>query len=227
MRLPHGEPEQLTSDPSDDFSPQPSPDGRELAFHSWRAGSRDIYVLPLDGGPVQQVTSSPLQELRAELVARRPSAWSTPCLATREAFGSCGGIRPAFGARRWSEPRAWDLAGVVSRRTLDRVYQHIPGWFTLRSLVLILGRPAWSWIPPIPGASGRRRHDWSRDSRTLYFKSGDARGNAAFWAIPATGGTPRLLIRFDDPTVPPLAPNGSSAKAGCISRFRIGRVTSG
>ena len=43
---------------------------------------------------------------------------------------------------------------------------------------------------------------WSPDSRTLYFKSWDARGNAAFWAIPGHGGTPRLLIRFDDPTRP-------------------------
>ena len=47
---------------------------------------------------------------------------------------------------------------------------------------------------------------WSRDSRTLYFKSEDARGNAAFWAIPVTGGTPRLLIRFNDPTRPASRP---------------------
>ena len=58
-----GEPEQLTNDPADDFAPVPSPDGKEFAFHSWRAGgSRDIFVQRLDGGGVQQVTHSPLQE---------------------------------------------------------------------------------------------------------------------------------------------------------------------
>src|SRR6185437_9463935 len=35
-----GDPEQLSFDSVDDFSPAISPDGRELAFHSWRSGSR-------------------------------------------------------------------------------------------------------------------------------------------------------------------------------------------
>ncbi|MEP7067531.1 MAG: protein kinase, partial [Gemmatimonadota bacterium] len=49
QRLPNGEPEQLTTDPADDFSPTESPNGREVAFHSWRSGSRDVYTMPLDG----------------------------------------------------------------------------------------------------------------------------------------------------------------------------------
>ncbi len=44
--------------------------------------------------------------------------------------------------------------------------------------------------------------DWSADGRTIYFKSHDAQGRASFWSIPATGGRPRLLARFDDPTRP-------------------------
>src|SRR5579862_7700992 len=40
---------------------------------------------------------------------------------------------------------------------------------------------------------------WSADSRTLYFKSHDARGNTEFWSVPVTGGRPTLLTRFDDP----------------------------
>ena len=39
-----GEAERLTTDPADDFAPAPSPDGKSFAFHSWRSGSRDIYV---------------------------------------------------------------------------------------------------------------------------------------------------------------------------------------
>src|SRR5204862_575203 len=51
FRLPlaGGAAEQLTTDPADDFAPDLSPDGRELAYHSFRSGSRDIFVKPLDG----------------------------------------------------------------------------------------------------------------------------------------------------------------------------------
>jgi Tol biopolymer transport system component len=45
-----GEPERLTNDASDEFAPVLSPDGAEIAFHSWRTGSRDLWVQPLDGG---------------------------------------------------------------------------------------------------------------------------------------------------------------------------------
>ena len=40
---------------------------------------------------------------------------------------------------------------------------------------------------------------WGPDGRTIYFKSHDADGLASFWSVPMTGGTPRLLVRLDDP----------------------------
>ena len=40
------------------------------------------------------------------------------------------------------------------------------------------------------------------DGRTTYFKVLDPHGQASFWAIAATGGRPRLLVRFDDPLKP-------------------------
>ena len=58
MPLGGGEPERLTNDPAGDFGPEVSPDGRWLAYFSWRTKSRDIFVQPFDGGPVEQVTSS-------------------------------------------------------------------------------------------------------------------------------------------------------------------------
>ena len=42
---------------------------------------------------------------------------------------------------------------------------------------------------------------WSSDGRTIYFMGRDPRdGTVAIWRLPAAGGTPRLLVRFDDPT---------------------------
>ena len=49
-------------DPLDEFVPDLSPDGRHLAYHSWRTKSRDIFVQPLDGGPLEQVTATSSQE---------------------------------------------------------------------------------------------------------------------------------------------------------------------
>jgi hypothetical protein len=40
---------------------------------------------------------------------------------------------------------------------------------------------------------------WSPDSRLVYYVTYDAGGQAGLWAVALTGGTPRLLIRFDDP----------------------------
>ena len=55
-------PEQLTTDPADDFLPSWSPDGREIAFYSFRHGSRDLHVMTADGGSLQRLTDDPAQE---------------------------------------------------------------------------------------------------------------------------------------------------------------------
>jgi hypothetical protein len=41
---------------------------------------------------------------------------------------------------------------------------------------------------------------YAASGRDLYFKSHDASGAASFWSVPITGGHPRRLVRFDDPT---------------------------
>jgi hypothetical protein len=40
---------------------------------------------------------------------------------------------------------------------------------------------------------------YSRDGRTIYVAGTHADGRRGVWAIPAAGGTPRLVIAFDDP----------------------------
>ena len=101
----HSDPEQLSFDSVDDFSPAISPDGRELAFHSWRSGSRDIYVLPLGGGPEEQVAASPRQESRAE--------WSPDGSALVHLLFGTGGIwivrRDANG--HWGTPTERSRSG--------------------------------------------------------------------------------------------------------------------
>ena len=43
---------------------------------------------------------------------------------------------------------------------------------------------------------------WAPDGRKIYYKALDAEGRASLWSIPAEGGEPKLLVRFDDPTRP-------------------------
>ena len=41
---------------------------------------------------------------------------------------------------------------------------------------------------------------WSHDSRTIYFRAYDRRYVGNLWSIPAAGGTPKQLVRFDSPS---------------------------
>ena len=207
MRLPDGEPEQVVSDPSDDFSPRLSPDGREVAFHSWRSGSRDLYILPLDGGPLVQVTSSPLQEALP--------GWSSDGSAlVFNMFGIPGGVwvvrRDASGT--WGEPVERSPFGSWPSWSPDNRWIAFTSTFSGGSLMIVnpdSGVPVVVLDSAASGGVTVEMPIWSRDGRTIYFNSHDAKGNASYWSIPLTGGAPTLLTRFTDPAMPSYRPEWS------------------
>jgi Tol biopolymer transport system component len=47
---------------------------------------------------------------------------------------------------------------------------------------------------------------WSTDGRTIFYKAFDSEGRSSIWSITASGGQPRLLMRFDDPSRPSSRP---------------------
>ena len=63
--------------------------------------------------------------------------------------------------------------------------------------------------PANSGGVPAEMRNWASDSRTLYFNSHDAKGNESFWSVPLAGGTPKLLTRFTDPTMPAYRPEWS------------------
>jgi Tol biopolymer transport system component len=204
IALPHGAPERLTSDQYDDYQPDISPDGREVAFHSWRTGSRDIYVQPLDGGPLQQVTSSP----RQESIPR----WSPD--GTALAFldlTPTGGVwivrrRPD---RSWEAPVERVAAGFRPEWSPDGRWLAYASSLSGGSLLIVPvdSGPGRVLVDPTRGGGLRGESPlWSADGKTIFFRSHDAKGNASIWAIPAAGGTPRLLVHFDDPSHPSYRP---------------------
>ena len=205
QRLPNGEPEQLTTDSSDDFSPALSPDGREVAFHSWRSGSRDIYVMPLDGGPVTAVTAtSRLQEAEPD--------WSPDGRAlVFNIFGVPGGVdvvrRNANGS--WGNAVERSPNGSWAAWSPDGRWIAYTTNFLGGSLMII---PPDSGAPRmlLDSATSKgvyvEQPVWSTDSHSIYFKSHNTQGNAEFWSIPVTGGIPTLLTRFEDPRQPSNRP---------------------
>ena len=110
MALPGGTPERLTTDSSDDFFPAPSPDGREVAFHSWRGG------LARHLGDAARRRSGPAGDLLAgpggDRPRGRPTAigWCTASSRAAAASGRCAGATGP-GSRRSS------VSGTASRRT--------------------------------------------------------------------------------------------------------------
>ena len=205
IALPGGSPERLTTDEFNDFAPDLSPDGREIVFHSWRSGSRDIYVMPLDGGAVQQATSGPRQEMIA--------SWSPDgrALAYCELSATVGGIWVARRNvdRSWGTPVQRADSGLAPRWSPDGRWLTFASSFYGGSISVLpadSGPARIIYDPTSNGGPSAVWPSWSGDGREIYFKHFDDHGQASFWSIPATGGTPRLLVRFADPSRPSYRP---------------------
>ncbi|MDP3910792.1 MAG: protein kinase [Gemmatimonadales bacterium] len=202
VRLGADEPEQLTNGSTDVFAPAWSPDGREIAFHGFRGGHREVFVMPAEGGEPVQVTKG-TDDLRAPqwspegrrllLLANWPT---NPRLqiVTRGADGSWSGSEqlavvvesdtvPISGGA-WSPDGQWlvceggDRGVVIVPVEGGPARRLVPGWRT-------------AWVSP----------QWSDDGRLVYYLLADSSGSSVR-AVPASGGTPRVVVRFDDPTRP-------------------------
>ena len=190
-----GEPERLSADSGDDFMPSWSPDGNELAYYGFRDGRRRLYVMPVAGGASMAVLDDSGNQRfpdwapdghhlvyhsdrsgRFELytVERNGGAWAASHKLTS------GGGQDA----RWS-PDGRAIAYVRN----GELWVIAPDGGAPRVVV--------------PGADPSARPvpllaQWSSDGRTLFFKAADADGRASLWSVPAAGGEPRVLVRFDD-----------------------------
>jgi len=199
MPVSGGELEKLTTHPSDDFIPSWSPDGKEIVFYSFRKGNRDIHLMTADGRSIRQLTDDPAQERypdwspdgkeivfysdktgRQELyVISRESKnldWGTPRQLTFDGGSSC----------RWSPD------GRLIAYTWDDSLRVIPPEGGDPKVLVSSQYPADLPVPGFPA--------WSLDAQIVYYNALDLEGRSSFWSVPVFGGTPELLVRFDDPS---------------------------
>jgi serine/threonine-protein kinase len=199
MPVTGGDPIQVTTHPSDDFIPAWSPDGREIVFHSWRNGHRDLYVISAEGGAEVRLTDDPGQDFYADFTpdGRRIAFHSTRTgvneIHVIERTEAGWGEARSLGIRgtdaRWSPDGQWLLYDVGGALRLVR-----PDGTDDRLLLEPFVRDGVRWAAAFA--------HWSRDGRTVLFRANSSAGGRVFWSVPASGGTPRMIVRFDDPNRP-------------------------
>ncbi len=197
-----GAPEQLTTNPAGEYVQDFSPDGREIAYHSIREGVRHVFVMSADGSDPQQITFADLDESNPDF---RPDgntivyeAWT----ATPDGIWSVS--RPRRGAP-WGRPRRLTASGTDPSCSPDgRWIAYIRGGALHLMLADGSGDRTLVESAEVSHAPGPDFAYWSPDSRTIYYKAFDAEYRASIWSVPVSGGPPRLLVRFDDPSRPSL-----------------------
>ena len=188
-----GQPEQLTTDPADDFGPTVSPDGRMVAFHSLRSGpgNRDVFVMPAGGGPATRVSTSPGDD--------RVARWSPDgqALSWNDSFTPDSGLLVSRrgGSSTWSPPVRF--LGFEGEWMPDGSGFAVFDSLGLQRLNLSTGERSLLLASPVANRLGQ--FSWSADGRLLYGPVFDSLGRMSIQSIVVPGGRARTLVYSDNP----------------------------
>jgi dipeptidyl aminopeptidase/acylaminoacyl peptidase len=194
-------PVQLTTDPSDEFGPTWSPDGREVAYYAVRDGVRHIFVMRATGQDVVQVTADSLQDQQPKwspdgqslVFYRRDGAGVDRLFITTRGDDSTWGA-PRQLTTEYATGAAWSPDG----RSI--AFSDREGNLRLigpeRGESRILARPA-----EVGGLPIRRPH-WLWTEPALVARVEGPAGTGGIWRFSMMGEPPREVIRLDDPARP-------------------------
>ena len=194
-----GKLEQLTTHPADDFLANFSPDGKWLAFYSFRNGNRDLYIMSSDGDSLSQITRDPAQE--------RYPTWSPD--GSKLVFHSDKtGQQELYIIARddtgsWGKP--WQLTSTGGSCPKWSPSGDLIAYFFNGDVWVISpeGNPPRILVPHQPEANAYYGA-WARDGKVLFYKAKDRDFLSTIWSVPISGGTPKLLVRFDNSLRPSL-----------------------
>jgi TolB protein len=189
---------QLTAGSADDANPAFSPDGRQIAFASTRAGNWQIFVMTVDGKSVTQITTGPMQAIHP--------TWAPD--GNRLAFASLGSKSGQW--ELWTvnlqtnEKRMigyglfpnWSPSRDVDRIAFQRPRQRGSRWFSLWTLDLIDGEATHVTEVVLSSNAAVVSPSWSPDGRRLAFATvmepnkvlpPHVRGRTDIWVVKADG----------------------------------------
>jgi Tol biopolymer transport system component len=195
-----GEPQQLTHNSIDDFSPSWSPDGTQIVFHSVDKGNRDLFTMDANGGNVRPLVATPSEELAAVwqpdgsiiynvlpdsfFILRRnpakPMEWGKPKFLMRGLLigASYDGRHLAVGGPAGMIcPQCQEGAFVTDADGSNPVH--------------IASVPELDSAYASPGTLL-----WSRDSRHLYFSMREKDGSSSIWQLPVNGDVGRRVVHL-------------------------------
>ncbi|MEP7326088.1 MAG: protein kinase [Gemmatimonadota bacterium] len=217
-----GEARQVTRDPGGDFSPDFSPDGSEITFHSTRNGNRDIYLIRTDGSGEQRLSTDPDESLNP---AFSPDGLS---IAWGNITGTIDMVHRESRDAPWGTPVRLPIPdGYAPRWSPDgsRLVYHYRNTAGGLGIFQLGGTPR--LLLAGAGAGFRRPNwpEWSADGQQIYFRAFGTDNVERVYVISANGGTPRLLVRFDDPAMPVFG-SGSVLAGNGMFYFAVGTLES-
>ncbi len=178
-----------------------SPDGRHLLVSSDRRGNPDLWMMSIDGGDIQQVSSDPKPDWAPK--------WSPD------------GTDFAFYAHRSGNRDIWVMprdGGLARQLTRDKAEDLDPTWSPDGTEIAFFSDRSGNWdIWIVPAAGGKVRQltmdramdhfsHWSPDGESLVFHS-NRTGNSRLWQVPAGGGEAELLSQGPG-MIPRWSPDG-------------------
>jgi TolB protein len=204
MHVTGGEPVRLTHSPEADFVSTWSGDGRLIALHSYMGGTRRVRLVSSDGGEPKDIIPAPSNQRSPDISVDGQSLVFTAdvkgqpqlFLVSRSGETAWSAARQLTSAGGWAGRWSPDGRAIAYCRS-DGLWITTPMGGKDRHVVNLGSSPD----QPSPELA-----EWSADGRTIYYKAFDGAGHSSLWSVAAAGGTPRLLVRFDDPAHPSSRP---------------------